>query len=493
MATLSPKRRKNGHEHNQGVHLKGPIRSFLMSLVQSNITDINSLKRENKLESDRGEVLRVAAQGGDLHTILNMLCEKSEAYNPAMKSSVLRLNEKASTLHPLASVSLPQSYCDALEGVTIGVGVGSCGTAAFTKQRVIVEDINTHPYWAQYKGLALGAGLQACWSEPIKGANDRVYGTFAMYFDTPKNPTQEDISFIETSANLAAVIFENHQARQDLTDANHQLSQTVDERNVQLQAANLELSNVLKQQTIDNRNTVNSEKAVTTRMLIMGVAHEINTPLGIALTATSYSNDLVAKFMRDINEGKLTKLNALKSLQGISDSLALASDNLGRTSGLISKFKEIDSSISADHEQWFDMAEFLQELEHEVRSAAKGCTLKFEADEGISCHSRISLLQVFNHLVENSVVHGFEGKGGVISIHVTKSEQGIKINYQDDGKGLTQEQRVQVFEPFFSTQRTSGNIGLGLNVVNNIVNNVFKGEMKLIDSPVGVRYHILFT
>ncbi len=222
MATLSPKRRKNGHEHNQGVHLKGPIRSFLMSLVQSNITDINSLKRENKLESDRGEVLRVAAQGGDLHTILNMLCEKSEAYNPAMKSSVLRLN------------------CDALEGVTIGVGVGSCGTAAFTKQRVIVEDINTHPYWAQYKGLALGAGLQACWSEPIKGANDRVYGTFAMYFDTPKNPTQEDISFIETSANLAAVIFENHQARQDLTDANHQLSQTVDERNVQLQAANLD-------------------------------------------------------------------------------------------------------------------------------------------------------------------------------------------------------------------------------------------------------------
>jgi len=463
-----------------------------MNRALSNITDINSLKRENKLESDRGEVLRVAAQGGDLHTILNLLCEKSEAYNPAMQSSVLLLNEKQSTLHPIASVSLPKSYCDALEGVTIGVGVGSCGTAAYTKKRVVVEDINTHPYWAQYKGLALGAGLQACWSEPIIGADHRVFGTFAMYFDTPKKPSQDDIEFIEASANLAAVIFENDQARQKLVDANHKLSQTVDERNEQLQAANIELSHFLKQQAIDNRHTVNSEKAVTTRMLIMGVAHEINTPLGIALTATSYSNDLVEKFIAHINEGKLTKLNALKSLQGISDSLSLASDNLGRTSGLISKFKEIDSSISADLEQSFNMDEFLKELEHEVSASTKGCRLKFEADEGITCHSRISLLQVFNHLVENSVVHGFDGKGGVISIHVTKGETGLHINYQDDGKGLTEEQRVQVFEPFFSTQRTSGNIGLGLNVVNNIICNVFKGEMNIIDSPVGLRYHIHF-
>ena len=464
-----------------------------MKLVQPHITDINSLKRENKLERDRGEVLRVAAQGGDLQTILNMLCNKSEAYNPDMKCSVLVLNEKESTLHPMASASLPHSYCDSLDGAIIGVGVGSCGTAAFTKQRVIVEDINTHPYWAQAKGLALKFGLQACWSEPIKGENDRVFGTFAMYFESPRKPTEEDIRFIESSANLAAVIFGNHQARQDLIDANYQLSQTMDERNVQLQAANLELSNVLKQQAIDNRHHVNSEKAVTTRMLIMGVAHEINTPLGVALTATSFSSDLVKIFIDDINQGKLTKQNALTSLQEIADSLALSFNNLVRTSGLISKFKEIDSSILADEEQNFHMVEFLHELEHEVATITKGCTLKFSADEGIICHSRISLLQIFNHLIVNSVVHGFEGKkSGIIHIHVSKGDKGIKIHYQDDGKGLTQEQRTQVFEPFFSTQRTSGNIGLGLTVVNNIVNDVFKGEMKLLDSPVGVRYHIIF-
>jgi GAF domain-containing protein len=213
-----------------------------MNTQSAQVTSIKDWKRENKLEAGRNEVLREAARGADLSKILNLLCEKSEEYNPDMKSSVLLLNEENSTLHPMASVSLPDAYCQALDGVTIGIGVGSCGTAAFSKERVIVEDINTHPYWAQYKELALGAGLQACWSEPIIGADGKVFGTFAMYYETPKKPTHDDINFIETSANLAAVVFESGLARQKLVDANAKLNQTVDERNQQLQEANKELS-----------------------------------------------------------------------------------------------------------------------------------------------------------------------------------------------------------------------------------------------------------
>ncbi len=132
---------------------------------------------------------------------------QAEDSNPNMMCSVLLLNEEQSTLHPIASASLPEDYCAALDGVTIGLGVGSCGTAAFQKQRVVVEDINTHPYWAQYKALALGAGLQACWSEPIIGSKGKVFGTFAMYYAQPRSPIEGDIRFIETSANLAAEYF----------------------------------------------------------------------------------------------------------------------------------------------------------------------------------------------------------------------------------------------------------------------------------------------
>ena len=138
--------------------------------------DIEFWQKSKILEEGRNDVLRMVARNEDLQLILNTLCQKAQVYNPEMLCSILRLDNNAKTLHPIASVSLPESYCQALDGVPIGAGVGSCGTAAFIEKRVVVEDINTHPYWAQYKPLALGAGLQACWSEPIIGADGVVCG-----------------------------------------------------------------------------------------------------------------------------------------------------------------------------------------------------------------------------------------------------------------------------------------------------------------------------
>ncbi len=138
---------------------------------------ISILQRSRELEQGRIEVLRMVASGDPLENILNVLCHKAQTYNPEVICSILRLNPHSNTLHPIASVSLPKFYCDALEGITIGIGVGSCGTAAMSGQRVIVEDINTHPYWALYKDIALSANLQACWSEPIIDANGNIFGT----------------------------------------------------------------------------------------------------------------------------------------------------------------------------------------------------------------------------------------------------------------------------------------------------------------------------
>ena len=123
--------------------------------MNSSKEDINYWKLASELEEGRNSVLRMVASNEQLSFILKPLCEKAQIYDPQMLCSVLRLNNDKNTLHPIASVSLPESYCQALDGVAIGAGVGSCGTAAFIKKRVIVEDINTHPYWAQYKNLAL--------------------------------------------------------------------------------------------------------------------------------------------------------------------------------------------------------------------------------------------------------------------------------------------------------------------------------------------------
>lgn len=454
--------------------------------------DISYWQRASSLESGRAEILRRVAQGDPLADILHRLCKKAEDYNPDMMCSVLLLDEDSSTLHPIASVTLPKDYCAALDGVTIGLGVGSCGTAAFQKQRVVVEDINTHPYWAQYKALALEAGLQACWSEPIIGSVGKVFGTFAMYYTQPRSPTDEDIQFIETNANLAAVVFENDLARKKLITANELLNQTIDQRNKQLMQTNEELSKVLVQQALENSHSLKVEKLNTTKKLLSGFAHEINTPVGIATTAITFTQDTLNQFITDVENNQLNKKNALHKLEEMKESVQLTEKSLNKTAALIKQFGEIDICFSDSNKNQFLISEFLIDFKESIKSKLGSYLLEFETESEAYCHSKSALWQVLSQLVDNSIEHGFrESKLGSIGIHVSQNKEKLIINYQDDGIGISEEERASVFEPFFSTQRKNGKVGLGLNVISNTITNTYHGLMQLVDSPVGVRYEII--
>lgn len=456
--------------------------------IQENLT---YWMRVRQLEIGRAEVLRHVVQGHDIKLILSILCQRSEEYNPQMKTSVLYLDPENQTLHPVASVSLPQTYCDALEGVRIGIGVGSCGTSAFSKKRVIVEDINTHPYWAQYRQLALDAGLQACWSEPIIGAQGRVFGTFAIYYARPHSPTPEDLQFIETSANLAAVVFENNEYRQQLIEANRQLSQTVDARNQELKRVNQELSKLLENQKEQAKIQLETEKELTIKSLLVGFAHELNTPLGVALTAISSSMSDIKKISDGIKQKSLTQAQALQLLEGCSYKAELTQSNIFKASELIQHFKLIDTSESHYSEQVFDMSSLLTDLKEFVETKNNFKHLTIESCAGIQSHSKYALWQVLLGLIDNSLMHGFDGtNNGHISIRVFKSCDNINITYYDDGKGIADSERAKVFEPFYSSERKKGSVGLGLNIVRNIITSIYQGSIELVNSPVGVRFQI---
>jgi len=357
-------------------------------MVKMTDKDIRYWQLASRLESGRGEVLRRVAQGDSLADVLNLLCEKAEEYNPAMMCSVLLLDQEHSSLHPIASVSLPENYCAALDGVKIGQGVGSCGTAAFQKQRVIVEDINTHPYWAQYKALALGAGLQACWSEPIIGAKGKVFGTFAMYYAQPRTPIEEDIQFIETNANLAAIVFENNLARTQLLEANALLSQTVDQRNQQLMHTNEELSKVMVQQALENSQSLKAEKTNTTKKLLSGFAHEINTPVGVATTAISFTQQSINHFIKAIENNQLSKQKAMTYLEQMRESVKLTGKSLKKTASLIEQFREIDISLADCDKSKFLLEELLQDFSDNHQAKLGQHRLEFEVQAGARCHSK---------------------------------------------------------------------------------------------------------
>jgi len=137
-----------------------------------------------------------------LRDSLDTLIRLIERISPGMRGSVLLLDEDGITLHHGAAPRLPRSYCEAIDGASIGPTAGSCGTAAYRRERVIVREIATDPLWADYRDLASTYGLAACWSTPIMD-RDRVLGTFAMYYTEPRAPTEADISLTDTAAMLA--------------------------------------------------------------------------------------------------------------------------------------------------------------------------------------------------------------------------------------------------------------------------------------------------
>lgn len=160
----------------------------------------------------QNEILEAVAYGDKLDDIANVLCLRVENLVPGILCSIL-LVDNDGRLHPLASPSLPSSYSKALDGLEIGPSVGSCGTAAFRGEAVVVSDIATDPLWADYKALALPLGLRACWSSPIKSKDDRVVGTFAFYYRTIRGPDELERRIVQTCVHLCAIAIEREEVQ----------------------------------------------------------------------------------------------------------------------------------------------------------------------------------------------------------------------------------------------------------------------------------------
>ncbi|MBN1486943.1 MAG: GAF domain-containing protein [Anaerolineae bacterium] len=202
-------------------------------LLQS-VSDVfvNALehKRAQTIQAGQQQFLELLATGGASTETLKALIRIIEEQSPGMLGLILLLDEDGKHLHYGAAVRLPEEYALSVEGLEIGPLVGSCGTACYLKQRVIVENIETDPRWAGLRDLALKYNLRACWSEPVLSSTGEVIGTFAMYYQYPRYPTEAELHTIEVAAHLAGVAIEHKQSQDELRRANLLLEQRVIER-----------------------------------------------------------------------------------------------------------------------------------------------------------------------------------------------------------------------------------------------------------------------
>jgi PAS domain S-box-containing protein len=187
------------------------------------LTDIEDRKRAEALLAGEKRILEMVARGDSLSEILDALCLLAEQQATGVLASILLV--EGDRLRHGGAPSLPKTYTDAIDGITIGPSAGSCGTAAYRGEQIIVQNIATDPLWGDYRSAALPHSLRACWSTPVFSSQGKVIATFAMYYREPRSPTVRDQQIIEQITHLAGIGIERKLTQDKLSQSERNLAE----------------------------------------------------------------------------------------------------------------------------------------------------------------------------------------------------------------------------------------------------------------------------
>jgi PAS domain S-box-containing protein len=431
------------------------------------LRDITESKQAETLQLGRNMVLEKLATGAPLVDVLSILIEISEKHNPGMFCSVLLLDKERKHLLHGAAASLPDFYNKAINGIKVGPGIGSCGTAAYTGKRVIVEDIMTHTYWVAFKELAKKAGLRACWSEPIVSSSDQILGTFALYYREPRAPDSSDLEFITSMAHLGGIAIEKEQTEKALQKAHDGLEIEVAERTRELTQANIRL------QEIDR---LKSEFLAT-------MSHELRTPLNSIIGFTGIIKKGIAGEINEEQKKQLSMVNgsAKHLLSLINDILDLSRIEAGKMELSVTKIN-LNAVIS-------EVAQILSPL-----ISQKGLKLLVETAEEIQeiyC-DRKKFFQILLNLANNALKFTDQGE---IKIKCEIDNDNLKVSISDTGIGIKKENINSLFEAFRqidgTAQRRYEGTGLGLHLCRKLV--TLLGGKIWAESEYGKGSKFIFT
>jgi len=393
------------------------------------VMDVTERKEAESLRDGESHILEMIARDAPLEDVLVKLVQVVEAQFTGLLCSVLLLDNDGEHVRHGAAPSFPKSYINAIDGRCIGPKAGSCGTAMYRREPVVVTDILQDPLWEAYRDVAEPYGLRACWSTPILAHSGNALGSFAMYYREPRSPSPAETRALQMATHLTGIAIERKLAR---------------EERERLRQAQEDLAHI-------NRVTTMGE-------LTASLAHEIKQPIAAAVTDARTCLRWLGRDDPNVSEAREAALRLVTDV-------TRAADIISRISLLFKK--------GVLQRELVDVNELIREMIVLLRSEA--------ARYSISIHSslagdlpqimadRVQLQQVFMNLMLNGIEAMKDiGTVGELIIRSQRDDNGqLLISVGDTGAGLQPEQVEQVFNAFYSTKAQG--TGMGLPISRSIV------------------------
>ena len=317
-------------------------------------------------------------------------------------------------------------------------------------------------------------------------------GNLAHRIQVPRNDELGDLAY--TFNDMAQHL---NEVQQQLISEQSELERRVNDRTIELKASNDSLKNTLDDLNKTQSQLIETEKMASLGGIVAGVAHEINTPLGISITAISSIQDELRALKNDFESDQMSQESFKNYIEKTEHYSSMLYGNLKTSAELINSFKQVAVNNTTTDWRTINMYSYI----NEIISSQEQLLSEHQVSIENFCNDRLdiytspgAIYQVINTLISNSVTHAFEKKAnGQIIIYAEQDKNKITIEYQDNGKGIMNEHKHLIFEPFFTTRRGSReNSGLGLSIIYNLISNTLKGQIK-VDSKVdeGTTFQII--
>lgn len=302
------------------------------------------------------------------------------------------------------------------------------------------------------------------------------------------------------TSNLSQAMMDLQQQKYELEKQKLTLTEEIDLRKQteqELITKQTELQRYVDELNLAQERLVGSEKMAALGGLVAGITHDVNTPIGIGVTATSFLQERLDQIEAAYKEKTLSPKALEEFINDAKQSTSLLTSNLDRASELVASFKQIAVDQASEAVRTINFKEYLGEVIRSLHPKLKKTShhINLDCPEDLTLNLPAGAIsQIFTNLIMNALIHGFEGiENGIIDIIIKDEEDEVVIDFKDNGNGVSEHQLEKLFDPFFTTKRDQGGSGLGTHITLNLVKQTLGGDIE-VTSEVGkgLHYHISF-